>query len=353
MGENPERAEIGGFPARPRGRGPGRGAGPEEAVPAEGGAPVGTLAQLARRLPVDEGALRGVAARYRLRIPAHYLALVESPDDPLWRQAVPHPEELEEAGLPEDFLAEDHPRYSPTPHLTHRYPDRALLLVTGQCPMYCRFCMRKRKTLAGATVGEASIAAGIEYLRRTPAVREVILSGGDPLILSDGRLATILQALRTIAHLQVIRIHTRTPCVEPRRITPALAALLARHRPLWLAVHFNHPREITAPARRALAMLAAAGLPLSNQAVLLKGVNDDAEVLAELFRRLLRCGVHPYYLHHSDPVPGTARFRLSVSEGLSIVARLREIAPELAMLHYVLDTPGGGGKVPLAWPPAR
>jgi lysine 2,3-aminomutase len=306
-----------------------------------------TPGELAARLPVEPREVEAVAARSRLRIPEYYLALIESPDDPIWRQAVPARAELCEEPLPEDPLAEDDPRHAPVPHLTHRYPDRALLLVTDLCPMYCRFCMRKRKTLHGEGITQSEVERSIAQVRDTPAIREVILSGGDPLMLSDTRLAGILAALRAIPHVERLRIHTRMPCVEPSRITRSLARMLARHPPLFVGVHFNHPREVTAAAAHALGLLADAGLPLHNQAVLLRGVNDDAGVLAELFRRLVRCRVHPYYLHHSDLVPGTAHFRVPIPEGLRIVGELRALAPELAHLHYVLDTPGGGGKVPL------
>ena len=323
--------------------------------------PVGTAALrqavwraevLAGRLPVRAAEVAWVAWHNRLRIPEHYLALIDEPGDAIGRQAVPALEELIPDGLPEDPLAEDDPAHSPVPHLTHRYPDRALLLVTDLCPMFCRFCMRKRKTLRGAGITTAGIFRGIEYIRATPAIREVILSGGDPLMLPDRLLGRILGELGGIAHLNHVRLHTRMPCVEPARVTDALARVLGstlpRERPLWMAVHFNHPREVTPAAARALRRLAQAGIPLNNQAVLLRGVNDDPAVLASLYRHLLRLGVHPYYLHHADQLPGTEHFRLPVREGMAIVARLRALAPELAMLHYVLDTPGGGGKVPLA-----
>ncbi len=309
-----------------------------------------TLPGLAARVAVHREALAPVAGRYRLRVPHYYLSLVDHAADAIGRQCLPTPAELAGEGLPRDPFAEDDPRYAPTPHLTHRYPDRALLLVTDLCPMYCRFCMRKRKTLEGAAITPASVARGIAYVRRTPALREVILSGGDPLMLPDARLDAILAELRGIPHLELLRVHTRMPCVEPGRITPALARLLGRYGPLFVAVHFNHPREVTPAAARALAHLADAGIPLVNQSVLLRGVNDDAGLLAELFRKLMRCGVHPYYLHHTDLVPGTAHFRVPVRQGLGIVRRLRALAPELSMLHYVLDTPGGGGKVPLGEP---
>lgn len=311
-----------------------------------------TAEGLARRLPIEREAVAAVSRTLRLRVPHHYLGLIEGgPEDPIWRQSVPHPAELEEGDLAEDPLREDDPRNSPVPHLTHRYPDRALLLVTEACPMYCRFCMRKRKTLRGGGVTAETVARGIAHVARTPAIREVIVSGGDPLMLADARLDAILAALRAIPHVRALRVHTRMPCVEPRRVTAALARLLARHHPLHVCVHFNHPREVTAEAAAALGLLLDAGLPVHNQAVLLRGVNDDADVLRDLFRSLMRCGVHPYYLHHADLVPGTARLRTSIQRGLALVDELRRRAPELAMLHYVLDTPGGGGKVPLSAPP--
>ncbi|HUJ75820.1 MAG TPA: KamA family radical SAM protein, partial [bacterium] len=306
---------------------------------------------LARHLGINLEEVQLVARQNRLRVPHGYLALVQGgPEDPIWRQCVPSQAELAEGNLEPDPLAEDAPRNSPTPHLTHRYPDRALLLVTDLCPMFCRFCMRKRKTLAGAAITSRTVEQGIAHIAATPAIREVILSGGDPLMLPDARLAHILTSLRAIPHVQVLRVHTRMPCVEPRRVTPALAKELARHQPLHVGVHFNHPREVTTLAAQALATLVDAGLPVHNQSVLLKGVNDDAALLASLFRKLLRCRVHPYYLHHADLVPGTAHFRTTVQRGLQIVNELRTLAPELAMLHYVLDTPGGGGKVPLSLP---
>ena len=306
---------------------------------------------LARYLPVDREAVAAVTRELRVRVPHHYLRLIEGGSgDPIWRQSVPHPAELEEEELPPDPGQEDAPRHAPVPHLTHRYPDRALLLVTEACPMYCRFCMRKRKTLRSGGVTAETVARGIAHIARTPAIREVILSGGDPLMLPDERLDAILGELRAVPHVRLLRVHTRMPCVEPRRIAAELARLLARHHPLHVCVHFNHPREVTPEAAAALALLLDAGLPVHNQAVLLRGVNDDAGVLRDLFRRLVRCGVHPYYLHHADLVPGTARFRTSIGRGLALVDELRRMAPELAMLHYVLDTPGGGGKVPLSLP---
>jgi len=307
---------------------------------------------LARRLSIDRAAVAEVGRSLRMRVPHYYAGLIgDRPGDPIRRQSVPDARELEDARLEPDPLREDDPRNAPVPHLTHRYPDRALLLVTEACPMYCRFCMRKRKTLGGGGVTAETVARGIAHIARTPAIREVILSGGDPLMLADERLGGILAALRAAPRVRVLRVHTRMPCVEPRRVTEALARTLARHPPLHVCVHFNHPREVTPAAAAALGLLVDAGLPVHSQTVLLRGFNDDAALLHDLFRRLVRCGVHPYYLHHADLVPGTAHFRTSLQRGLAVADELRRRAPQLAMLHYVLDTPGGGGKVPLSAPP--
>lgn len=331
---------------------------PEEAEAPEGAGAlrraVWSAEALAAQLPVDAAAVARVARHNRLRIPLHYLVRIQAPGDPLWRQAVPDAAELEAelgAAGPADFLAEDDPAYSPVPHLTHRYPDRVLLLVTDLCPLFCRFCMRKRKTLRGAQITTGTIERGIAYVWRTPAVREVILSGGDPLMLPDRLLGRIVARLRAIPHVRVVRIHTRMPAAEPARVTDALARRLAARpnggAPVVLAAHVNHPHELSPEAAAALGRLRRAGIPLLSQSVLLRGVNDDPAVLAALYRRLLRLGVHPYYLHHSDQVPGSDPFRVPVAEGRRIVAALRAQMPELAVLHYVLDTPGGGGKVPL------
>jgi lysine 2,3-aminomutase len=299
----------------------------------------------------QEGEMATVAQHLRVRVPGYYLGLIQGePNDPIARQSLPTLGELETEDFSADPGREDDPRHSPVPHLTHRYPDRALLLVTEACPMYCRFCMRKRKTLRSGGVTSETVALGIAHIARTPAIREVILSGGDPLMLPDARLAGILGEIRAIPHVRLLRVHTRMPCVEPRRVTPELARTIAQHAPVHVCVHFNHPREVTAEAKEALGHLIDAGLPVHNQAVLLRGINEDPGILRDLFRGLMRCGVHPYYLHHADLIPGTAHFRTSIQRGLEIVEALRRDAPDLAMLHYVLDTPGGGGKIPLTAP---
>ncbi|PKN12828.1 MAG: lysine 2,3-aminomutase [Deltaproteobacteria bacterium HGW-Deltaproteobacteria-4] len=302
-------------------------------------------AQLTARFAIDPVPLLAVAQRYPLRITPYYLDLLEGPGDPLWRQCVPDPAELEVDGLLSDPLCET--RLSPVPGLVHRYPDRALLLTTATCAVYCRFCTRKRAIGCSSGNQGPDFAAALSYIAQTPALHEVILSGGDPLLLDDDRLDDLLSRLRAIPHVETIRIHSRVPVVLPERITERLAALLGRHHPLYLNTHFNHPRELTPEAAEACQRLAAAGIPLGNQSVLLRGVNDDAETLRSLFRGLLRLRVRPYYLHHGDLVAGTAHLRTSIESGLSLVAALRNTLPGMAIPQYVIDLPGGRGKMPL------
>ena len=301
--------------------------------------------QLASRFAIDPAPLQAVVQRYPLRITPYYLALLEGPGDPLWRQCVPDPAELETDGLLADPLSEAH--LSPVPGLVHRYPDRALLLTTASCAVYCRFCTRKRSIGCGPNSQIPDFTAALTYIGRRPALREVILSGGDPLLLDDDRLDDLLGRLRSIPHVETIRIHSRVPVVLPERISVRLCNLLQRHHPLYLNTHFNHPRELTPVAAEACQRLAAAGIPLGNQSVLLRGVNDDAETLRTLFRGLLRLRVRPYYLHHGDLVAGTAHLRTSIETGLTLVAALRNTLPGMAIPQYVIDLPGGRGKVPL------
>jgi lysine 2,3-aminomutase len=301
--------------------------------------------ELAARFGIDARPLRQVAARYPLRITPHYLGLIREVGDPIWRQCVPDPRELADDGLA-DPLAEE--LLAPAPAVVHRYPDRALLLASGACAVYCRFCTRKRKV--GCPAMRCSfdeVLAGIDYVARTPAVRDVILSGGDPLLLADDALAEILGRLRAIRHVQTLRLHSRVPVVLPERVTLELCRLLARFHPLYLNTHFNHPRELTPEAAEACARLADAGLPLGNQTVLLRGVNDDAAAMAGLLAGLLAIRVRPYYLHHLDLVRGTGHFRTPLERGIEIVQALRGKVSGLAIPHYVVDLPGGKGKVPV------
>jgi lysine 2,3-aminomutase len=268
--------------------------------------------------------------------------------DPIWRQAVPDPAELTDAANAADPLAEE--RQSPVPAIIHRYPDRVIFLVSNQCAMYCRYCMRKRKVGDGQLHFGGrwqEIRQGLDYIRRTPAIDDVILSGGDPLLLSTEMMREILEALGSISHVGMVRIHSRVPCTLPMRVTPRLVSALGACRPLYLNTHVNHPDEITPEMEKACAMLADAGIPLGCQTVLLRGVNDDPVTMAALMKRLVRIRVRPYYLHHPDPVAGTAHFRPSLETGLAVMKALRGNLSGLCVPQYMIDLPGGNGKVPL------
>ncbi|WP_417909858.1 KamA family radical SAM protein [Candidatus Electronema sp. PJ] len=308
---------------------------------------VTSSAGLTHTLGGESAAIETVLARYPMRIPPYYLELIKKAGEPLLRQAVPDLRELDDPlGLADPLGEED---LSPVPNLVHKYPDRVLLLVSSQCAMYCRFCTRKRKVGSLAMqFSEAAFAAGLDYLRRTPSVREVLISGGDPLLLADTQLAEILHRLREIRSIQVIRIGTRTPCTLPMRITPELVAMLRQHHPLYINTHFNHPAELTDEAARACTLLADAGIPLGCQTVLLKGVNDDPNVLRELFCGLLRLRVKPYYLMQADLTQGTSHFRTAIQTGQQLMRQLIGTVSGMAVPKFVLDAPGGKGKIPLS-----
>lgn len=286
---------------------------------------------------------------FRVAITPHYLALM-NPNDPLCpirQQAVPQARELifEPFEL-EDPLAEE--AHSPTPALTHRYPDRALLYVTHNCPVYCRHCTRKRKVADPYTSSSrAHIEAALEHIRNTATIRDVIISGGDPLTLSDERLAEIFFALREIEHVEVIRLGTRNPVTLPQRVTPHLCEILKKVRPVYLHTHFNHPEEIGTDAQEALLRLLDAGCVLGNQMVLLKGINDSPEIVMELNRKLLKFGCRPYYMLQADMAQGITHFRTPLSKGLEIMDYLRGRIGGMGIPHFVVDLPGGGGKIEL------
>jgi lysine 2,3-aminomutase len=301
--------------------------------------------RLAELLPVEPEEIRDVISHYPMRINPYYLSLMAEPGDPIWLQAVPDPRELQDPQDLEDPLGEE--ALSPVPNIIHRYPDRVLFMVSHECAVYCRFCNRKRKIGRPFPVSSETLKLGLEYIRGHGEVRDVLLSGGDPLLLSDAELDEILGALRSIPHVEIIRIGSRAPCTLPHRITPRLCAVLRRHHPLYISTHFNHPRELTQQAKRACAALANAGIPLGNQAVLLKGVNDLPEVMISLMRGLAAMRIRPYYLFHADPVRGTGHFRTSVRRGLEIMESVLASCPGVCVPHYVLDLPQGGGKVPL------
>jgi lysine 2,3-aminomutase len=311
---------------------------------------VTTLDELLHFLPIpaaERGLRREVLRDFRMGIPPYYVALIDAddPDDPILRQSVPLTEEhtFRDVG-DEDPLGEE--KFSPVPGITHRYPDRVLMVISNSCAVYCRYCTRKRIMFEDA-VPDLEIDRMVDYIARTKSVRDVVVSGGDPLTCSTSKLDSILTKLRAIEHLEIIRIGTRIPVALPQRVDDELCEMLQRHHPLWINVHFNHPRECTPEAARACDKLSRAGIPLNNQAVLLKGVNDDVETMKQLVHRLMRMRVRPYYLYHCDPVRGSEHMRTTVAKGIEIVEGLRGHTSGLAVPQYVIDAPGGGGKVPV------
>jgi lysine 2,3-aminomutase len=300
---------------------------------------------LVERFGFDKELAEQLNQLFHIRINPYYLSLIRYPGDPIWLQCIPDAKELQDDGLPEDPLEED--KHSPVPSIVHRYKDRVLFLTTSQCSMYCRFCTRKRKVGDSSKINMKFIQDGIDYIARNPQIRDVILSGGDPLMLTDFLLERVLKGLREIPHVEIIRLGTKMPCVLPQRITPKLCKMLRKYHPIYVNTHFNHPWECTPEAKRACGMLADAGCPVGNQAVLMKGVNDDADVMLELMRKLLAMRVRPYYLYQADITKGTNYFRTPVSKGLEIMDKLRGHTSGLAIPYFVIDAPGGGGKIPI------
>ena len=289
--------------------------------------------------------LKQAAENFEFRISPAMVDLIQAPDDPIWRQYVPTVQELEVRDGMVDSLAED--EHSPVPNITHRYPDRALFLVSPVCATYCRFCTRRRKVGDPEKIPMSQLESAFQYLEQHTEIRDVIMSGGDPLLLSDRRIEDLCKRLRAIKHIEVIRIGSRIPCHLPERITPELCAILKKYHPLYINTHFNHPDELTPAAVKALGMLADAGIPLGCQTVLLKGVNDDTAVMKSLMQKLLAARVRPYYIYMCDQVAGTEHFRTTVEKGLEIIKALRGWTSGLAVPHFVIDAPGGGGKIPL------
>ena len=316
---------------------------------------VRSVRQLRTLLPFasDElEALGRLEADYKLAVPPYYFSLIDpsNPHDPIRLQSIPSPLEAENpSGYElEDPLEED--KDSPVPGLTHRYPDRALLITTPNCSMYCRYCTRKRATLTrggweGVSKDDERM---IEYVRRTESIRDVIVSGGDPLTLPMGKLRYYLENLKAIDHVDVIRVGTRVPVTLPQRLyDPELIDLLASTEKVYIQTHFNHPREVTPEAARVCKALLRAGMPINNHSVLLKGVNDSLETMRDLLRALLRIKVRPYYIFHCDPVTGAGHFRTSVWKGLEIMEGLRGHMSGIGIPTYVVDSPHGGGKIPM------
>ena len=301
--------------------------------------------------PAERAAVEQVAARYAVALPPALAALIDPSDanDPIARQFVPDAAEL--AHQPQELndpIGDD--AHSPVAGIVHRYPDRVLLKLTHVCAVYCRFCFRREMVGPDKpnALSAAALEAALDYIRAHREIWEVILTGGDPLVLSARRLRAVMQALGAIAHVKVVRIHTRLPIADPARITPELVrALKLKGKPTYVALHVNHARELTPQARTACARMADAGMPLLAQTVLLAGVNDSEQALGELMRALVECRIKPYYLHHADLAPGTAHLRTDIATGQELMRSLRGRLSGLCQPAYVLDIPGGHGKSPV------
>ena len=309
------------------------------------------LSQIIKLTPEEEKGIDKARGRLSMAITPYWASLIdpEDPNCPIRRQAVPV--SLESVVAPHEMTdpcAED--RDSPAPHLVHRYPDRVLLMATDHCAMYCRHCTRRR--LVGEHRQEENVSASrfdaaIEYIKSNRKVRDVLISGGDPFILEDEEIENLLEKLRSISHIEFLRIGTRVPVTLPQRITEKMVTMLKKYSPLWISIHFNHPKEITKRCKNACDMLADAGLPLGSQTVLLKGINDRPYIMKRLVHELLQVRVRPYYIYQCDPVRGTQHFRTPVAVGINIIEKLRGHTSGYAVPTYVIDGPGGGGKIPV------
>lgn len=312
---------------------------------------INTVEEFEKVIRLTESERRALSAKqlFRVDITPYFISLIDpdDPDDPIRKQVVPTDAELTPfTAMMEDSLAED--RHSPVPGLVHRYPDRVLMLVTTQCASYCRYCTRSR--IVGdpsATFSRAEFEMQLEYLKRTPQVRDVLLSGGDPLVLAPKILDEILSRLREIPHIEIVRIGSRVPVFLPMRVTDELCDMLQKYHPLWMNIHVNHPNEISAELEQACDRLTRAGIPLGNQAVLLAGVNDNVHIQRDLVQKLVRIRVRPYYLYQCDLVEGAGHFRTPVAKGLEIMEGLRGHTSGYAVHQYIIDAPGGGGKIPV------
>ncbi len=309
----------------------------------------GELAEVVDLTDAERAGFEAADGEFRVAVTPYYASLMapEDPSCPVRRQAIPHADE----GRVRDFeladpLAEE--SHMPVAGITHRYPDRVLFYVTHNCPVYCRHCTRKRKVSDPTTAASREqIERGLAYIAETPEVRDVLLSGGDPLTLSDARLAEILERLDRIGHVEIVRLGTRNPVTLPQRVTDGLCEALAEYRPVYLNTHFNHPKEVTGEARRALGKLLEAGCVLGNQMVLLRGINDRPEVVMRLNRRLLQAGCRPYYILQCDMAEGITHFRTALERGIAIMEHLRGRIAGMGVPDFVVDLPGGGGKVEL------
>jgi len=311
-----------------------------------------TVEELQQVVPLTESERQALSTKglFRVDITPYFVSLIdpEDPHDPVRKQIIPTADELQTyQGMMVDSLAED--AHSPVPGLVHRYPDRVLMLVTTQCASYCRYCTRSR--IVGdphEQFSRSDYERQLDYLRRTPEVRDVLLSGGDPLVLAPRILQEVLDGLRAIEHIEIVRIGSRVPVFLPMRVDEALCEVLQRYHPLWLNIHVNHPNEITLELEQACDRLSRAGIPLGNQSVLLAGVNDCVHIQRQLVHDLVRLRVRPYYLYQCDMVAGAGHFRTPVAKGIEIIEGLRGHTSGYAVPTFVVDAPGGGGKIPLA-----
>ncbi len=310
-----------------------------------------TVEEIEKIFPLTESERKALSTPnlFRVDITPYFISLIDpdDPDDPVRRQIIPTDLEMVPfTAMMEDSLAED--RHSPVPGLVHRYPDRVLMLVTTQCASYCRYCTRSR--IVGDPAAQFSrqeFDMQIDYLKRTPQVRDVLLSGGDPLVLAPKILEEILSRLREIPHIEIVRIGSRVPVFLPMRVTDELCDMLQKYHPLWMNIHVNHPNEITKELAEACDRLTRAGIPLGNQSVLLAGVNDNVHIQRQLVQDLVRIRVRPYYLYQCDLVEGAGHFRTPVAKGIEIIEGLRGHTSGYAVPQYIVDAPGGGGKIPV------
>jgi lysine 2,3-aminomutase len=310
-----------------------------------------TIADFEKLFPLTASERKALSTSglFRVDITPYFASLIDpnDPDDPVRRQVVPTADEITPfTGMMEDSLAED--RHSPVPGLVHRYPDRVLMLVTTQCASYCRFCTRSRIVGDPASnFSHADFDMQIDYLKHTPQVRDVLLSGGDPLTIAPAILEELLRRLREIPHIEIVRIGTRVPVFMPMRVTDELCDMLQKYHPLWINIHVNHPNEITAELAQATDKLSRAGIPLGNQTVLMAGINDCVHIQRKLVQDLVRIRVRPYYLYQCDLVEGAGHFRTPVAKGIEIMEGLRGHTSGFAVPTYLIDAPGGGGKIPI------
>ena len=313
-----------------------------------------TTEQLSKIIPLTDTEKMDIdrcLSSFRMAITPYYASLINpnDPFDPIRMQAVPSGKELD--NCPDDLSDPlNETGDSPVPHIVHRYPDRVLLLVTYQCAMYCRHCTRRRTVgEEDRVISDKALTRALDYVRAHPEIRDILVSGGDPLTMATERLERILSSIRSIPHVEVIRIGTRVPVVMPMRVTEELTDMLRKYHPIWINTHFNHPREITSEARRACEQIVDTGIPLGNQSVLLKGVNDNADTMKELLLKLVKMRVRPYYLYQCDLSRGIAHFRTRVETGIDILHQLTGNISGYALPRYVIDAPGGGGKIPLQY----